>query len=124
MSDGLPPEAVGLWSTLTGVFGAALGAFGLWLANRMLGKAAFQTAIGDGFMKLTDQLQEERDFFRRQLAEERVAWASERATLNGQINNLTQAVESLKHLLIRHGIPVPMPHGEFEPMTVIDGDKP
>lgn len=36
MNDGLP-DAAPMWAAVTGVFGAALGSFGLWLANRMLG---------------------------------------------------------------------------------------
>lgn len=44
MSDGLP-DAAPLWVAITGVLGAALEASGLWQANRMRGKAAFQTAI-------------------------------------------------------------------------------
>ena len=125
MSDGLP-DAAPMWAAVTGVIAAALGAFGLWLANRMLGKAAFQTAINTGFKELTSQLQEERDFFRSQLAAERIAWAQERAEYHGEILNLTQALESLKHLLIRNGIDVPMAApGPTGGMTVIgEGKKP
>lgn len=122
MSDGLP-ETAPVWVALTGVLGAALGAFGLWLANRMLGKAAFQTAINSGFRDLTDQLQEERNFFRHQLAAERVAWATERADLGGQIRNLTQALESLKQHLARNGIPVPLGHAHTpDPVTILPGE--
>lgn len=123
MSDGLPPEAAPFWAALTGIIGAALGACGLWLANRLMGKAAFQQAINSGFTELTKQVREERDFFRKQLAEERIAWSAERADFNGKILNLTQAVESLKHLLVRNGIPVPMGHNEAEPMTIIEREK-
>lgn len=94
MSDRLP-EAAPAWVAITGVVGAALGAFGLWLANRMLGKAAFQTAINSRFRDLTYQLQEARDFFRHRMAAERVVWATERADFGGQIRNVTQALESL-----------------------------
>ncbi|MET3527277.1 hypothetical protein [Phenylobacterium koreense] len=120
MSDGLP-DAPGLWTALAGAIGAAFGGVSLWLANRLMGKAAFQQAINSGFSELTKQLREERDFFRNQLAEERIAWAAERAEANGKILNLTQSIESLKHLLIRHGIPVPLAHQEPEPFTVIEG---
>lgn len=123
MSDGLP-DAAPFWVAVTGVIGAALGACGLWLANRMLGKAAFQTAINAGFNGLTDQLQEERDFFRKQLAEERISWAGERAEFRGEILNLTQTIESLKHLLIRSGIDVPMGSPTpAAPMTVLGEDR-
>lgn len=126
MADGGTGEAVtaAAWFTpLIAVVSGAIGAFGLWLANRMLGKAAFQTAIGDGFMKLTDQLQEERATLLRTLADERIAWASERAQLRGEVINLTQAVESLKHLLRRNGLDVPETHTPPPDFMVLPGDE-
>lgn len=123
MSDGLP-DAPGVLTAIVGFVSAVLGGFSLWLANRLMGKAAFQQAINSGFSELTKQVREERDFFRKQLAEERVAWAAERAEFNGKILNLTQAMESLKHLLIRNGIPIPMTHQEPDDFTVIKGDRP
>ena len=101
---------MGLLAAASAVMGAALGALGLWLANRLLGKAAFQTAINDGFAKLTEQLQEERDGYRRSLDAERLSWAGERATLRGEIRNLMQSIESLKSALRRHGVPIPEGH--------------
>ncbi len=97
-----------------GAVSAALGAFGLWLANRMLGKAAFQTAINSGFKDLVDQLQEERKAsqdiihsMRQEWDAERITTAAERAQLRGEIINLTQTVESLKSWFRTQGIPVP-----------------
>lgn len=120
VNDGLPSTAH-FWPAVAGIFGAALGAFGLWLANRMLGKAAFQTAINAGFQALTDQLQEERVALRKTLEEERLAWASERAQFRGEILNLTQALDSLKRLLVRHGIDVPvLPPSPAVPMTILE----
>ena len=121
MSDGLP-DAPGFLTAIVGVGSAALGGFSLWLANRLMGKAAFQQAINSGFTELTKQVREERDFFRKQLSDERIAWAAERAEFNGKILNLTQSIESLKHLLIRNGIPVPMTHQEPDQFTVIEGE--
>jgi hypothetical protein len=96
------------WITpIATAFGAVAGACGLWVANRMMGKAAFQTAINSGFEKLTDQLQEERKALTDQLDAERLAWSSERAQLRGDIINLTQAVESLKAYLRRNGLDIP-----------------
>lgn len=86
-----------------------------------LGKAAFQTAINAGFKELTDQLQEERDFFRRQLAEERIAWSAERSDFTGQIRDLRQSIESLKALLRRNGVEVPEHHAAVADFTVLPG---
>lgn len=101
------PAHAGLLTAVAGFLGAVVGACGLWLANRLMGKAAFQSAINDGFAKLTDQLQEERDGYRKALDAERLTWAGERATLKGEIRNLMQAIESLKAELRRHGVPIP-----------------
>lgn len=124
MADGVGgPDAVSVWTAASAAVGAALGAFGLWLANRMLGKAAFQSAINDGFKGLTDQLQEERTALRAELEreresaraelnDERLAGARERAQLRGEIINLTQTIEGLKRLLRVHGIDIPMSASE------------
>ena len=96
-------------TTLAGFLGAAMGALGLWLANRLLGKAAFQTAINDGFAKLTADLQEERADLRRELDDARLHWAGERASLQGEIRNLNQTIESLKAWFRRNGVPIPEP---------------
>jgi len=106
---GVDPAGAGLLTAIAGLCGALLGAVGLWLANRLLGKAAFQTAINDGFSKLTDQLQEERDRYGRALDAERLSWAAERATLRGEIRNLMQSIESLKAALRRAGVAIPGP---------------
>lgn len=103
---GIDPAHPSLFTAMAGLTGALAGAIGLWLANRLLGKAAFQTAINDGFTKLTQELQEERESLRKTLNEERVSWAAERATLQGEIRNLMQTIESLKNALRRHGVPI------------------
>jgi hypothetical protein len=96
------------WSnTVIGAVVAAIGAFGLWVANRMLGKAAFQTAINAGFKELLDQLQEERRVLMAELSAERTANSTERTQMRGEIRNLRQVVESLKNVLRSNGIPVP-----------------
>lgn len=86
---------------------AMLGAAGLWLANRLMGKAAFQTAINNGFKALLDEVQEDRAELRRTLEKERAEAAVERAQLRGEIRGLTQVIESLKVQLRTHGIPIP-----------------
>lgn len=101
-------NAVEDWSNaVIGTAGAGIGAFGLWLANRMLGKAAFQTAINSGFKELTDQLQEERQALMAELSAERLANHQERTQLRGEVSQLRQVVESLKNLLRRHGVDIP-----------------
>lgn len=87
--------------------GALLGAAGLWFANRLLGKAAFQTAINHGFKELTDQLQEERRGLMAELSAERMANSAERSQMRGEISNLRQVVESLKNVLRMNGLPIP-----------------
>lgn len=128
---GLEPQP-GLLAAMSAVVGAVMGSLGLWLANRMMGKAAFQTAINDGFAKLTKELQEERDGYRAELvasrsawAEERVIWSADRASLKGEIRNLMQSIESLKSVLRGHGIPIPDARPRAEPdagATIIEGD--
>lgn len=105
---GIDPAHPGLLAALAGILGAAIGGFALWLANRLLGKAAFQTAINDGFAKLASAQDRANAKLEKQLTAERIGWAAERATLQGEIRNLMQAVDSLKSELRRHGIPIPL----------------
>jgi hypothetical protein len=119
---GFDPAHPSVLTAFAGLLGAALGAVGLWLANRLLGKAAFQTAINDGFAKLTQAQERANETLEERLVAERVAWAAERATFQGEIRNLVQAVESLKAELRRHGIPIPearISGREAEPGAVI-----
>lgn len=101
-------------TAMAGSLGAIIGAFGLWIASRMMGKAAFQTAMNDGFAKLmaaqasvNEELQRTMAADRLALSTERLAWAGERASLKGEIRNLMQALDSLKSELRRHGIAIP-----------------
>lgn len=118
----------GTLAALASTAGAVFGGFALWAANRLMGRAAFQTAINDGFNKLTEQLQEERNQALNELQAERVAWAAERAELKGEIRGLTQAVESLHRELVRHGIPLPQQSraGRSPELgaTILDRSKP
>ncbi len=105
-----------LGTVLTGVASAVFGALGLWWANRIMGKAAFQTAINQGFDALTDQLQEEC----KQLLAEIENGRAERAELADKTADLVRTVEGLKALLRAHGIDIPDTHGpdEIEAMVL------
>jgi hypothetical protein len=93
---------------------AFIGAIGLWFANRVMGRAAFQQAINSGFKELVDGLQEERKELTAKLNELETKYdkvqadsLAERAQLRGEIINLTQVVVSLENLLRDNGVPVP-----------------
>lgn len=120
---GIDVTQSGPLTVVIGVVSAALGAFGLWLANRMLGKAAFQTAINSGFQALTDQLQEERKEMQARWDLERINWAATEAQLRGEIINLTQAIESLKAYLRRKGLDVPEAHAPAADFIMLEGRK-
>lgn len=110
------PAAAAISSVMT--------AFILFAAQRLVGKAAWETAMAAANKDLIDQLQEERKDYLAERAEERLMWAGERAEMTGQIINLTQALESLKSYLRRKGIEVPETH--YHPtseMIVIEGRK-
>ena len=101
----------GVLTAAMALAGAVVGGVALWLAQRLLGKAAFQQAINDGFAKLTAQLQDERDLAKRELEQRQLAWEGERASLKGEIRNLTQTMESLKRDLARGGYELPSTSG-------------
>lgn len=110
------PSHFSLIGWLSGLATAVVGAVGLWLAQRVLGKAAFQTAINDGFAKLTTDLQEERDRLRAEIdaerkafVAERLAWSEEKAQLKGRIRQLEQQVQGLE---VRAGL---TPSNAIEP---------
>jgi hypothetical protein len=101
-----------------GYFGsAAVGAFGLWFANRLLGKAAFQEAINNGFSSLLHTLQTERDgleaevhALRSDLAKKELQHQIDRDEMRGEIRQLGQMIESLKNHIVRHGLELPDEH--------------
>ncbi len=113
------------WAPFLAAGSAVVTGLGLWLANRLLGKAAFQGAINSGFSTLVEQIQEERALALKQYNDDKLLWAAERAQLRGDILNLTQAVESLKALLRRRGIEIPdlPPHGGLEMLTIHSDKK-
>jgi hypothetical protein len=134
MADGGGHEAVtgAAWfAPLIGLGSSAVTATALWLAQRVVGKAAWQAAMSAANKDMIDQLQEERKSLReeraeerRMWAEERLKWAAERSQLSGDVINLTQALESLKSWLRREGIQVP--ESAYHPpteMLVLEGGK-
>lgn len=115
--EAIPPDPgmlAHLGTVVTSVVSAVFGALGLWWANRVLGKAAFQTAINQGFEALTNQLQEERVQLLAEIEQGRTRGREERAALTEKINELVRTVEGLKSLLRAHGIDVPDGHGPEE----------
>jgi hypothetical protein len=97
MSDGHNPDLAAWFAPFIGVATAALGALGLWLAQRLLGKAAFQQALTSGFQTLMERAEALH-------AEERAAWHGERLQLRGEIVNLKQVVATLTDTLRRNGM--------------------
>jgi hypothetical protein len=124
LAGDVPPlEAHTVAGGLAGLATATVGGFGLWLANRLLGKAAVQSSLNASFKDFTDQLQEERKEMVAERTAERLAWAAERAQLRGEIINLTQAVESLKAHLRRAGLAIPEDHSPpTGQMLILKGD--
>jgi hypothetical protein len=126
MADGGSQETVtaAAWfAPFVGMVSAALGAAGVWLASRVMGKAAFQQAINAGFMGLNERLAEESARRDAGHAEERIRWAAQRAQFEGEIINLTQAVESLKAHLRRAGLAIPEDHSPpTGQMLILKGD--
>jgi hypothetical protein len=118
---GVDPSQTGFLAAMATTVGAAVGAFGLWVANRLLGKAAIQAQLNTSFKEFTDQLQEERRELLAERTAERLAWAARDAQLRGEIINLIQTVESLKALLRRNGIDVPEVHRPAPDFDVIPG---
>lgn len=94
---GAAASQVGLIAAAATAIGAAIGAFGLWLANRMLGKAAFEAMMTSRFKEIMDQQ-------RALHAEERAMWRATELGLRGDIVNLHQTIDSLTSDLRRRGV--------------------
>lgn len=127
MADGGHSDAVAsaAWvAPVVALISSVMTAIILFAAQRLVGKAAWQTAITAANKDLIDQLQEERREMIAERSAERIDWAAKFAQQRGEIINLTQAFESLKSYLRREGINVP--ESVYHPapeMTVIKGDK-
>lgn len=97
-----------------------------WLANRVVGKAAFQQAINTGFKDLLGTIRAEHQDCQDRLEKleakydaAKVRGVSERAQLRGEIINLSQVVLSLARILRHHGIPIP--DGQLPTSLLNDG---
>lgn len=112
------------WIAAAGtVIVGALGMVGLWLANRLMGKAAFQQAINSGFKNLLDEVNADREALRKTLEHERLETAIERDSLRGEIRQLNQLVESLMRMLRDNGIPLPETRSIAVPVSFLEFRK-
>jgi muconolactone delta-isomerase len=104
---------VGMIAGAATALGAMIGAVGLWLANRMLGKAAFEAMMTARFKEIMDQQ-------RALHAEERAAWEATDLRRQGEIANLKQTIASLAADLRRRGV-IDIPENRYgdEPMITI-----
>lgn len=107
MADDIPALVQG------GALTAAIGGLGLWLANRLAGKAAVQAALNSGFEKLYAELHAQNKDLKRELNAERVAHAATRARLDGEMANMRQAMRSLENMMRRQGVPLPPDYVPF-----------
>lgn len=125
MADGGHSDAVAsaAWfAPALALISSVMTAIILFAAQRLVGKAAWETAMATANRDLIDQLQEERRDMLAERAAERIEWVAKFAQQRGEIINLTQALESMKSYLRRQGIEIP--EGTFHPageMTVIEG---
>lgn len=76
----------------------------LFLAQRLVGKAAWQAAVTAANKDLIDQLQEERRDMLAERAAERSGWVAERSRMEGEILDLRQQVESFNAYMRRSGM--------------------
>jgi hypothetical protein len=104
-ADGGIELSPGTITGITGVIGAAVGGFCLWLAQRLVGKAAWETALNAKFSELLKRTEE---FHARKEA----AWEVERLQLRGEIVNLKQTIASLASTLRRQGV-LDVPEDKF-----------
>lgn len=125
MADGGHHEALtsAAWfAPAVAAISSVMTAIILFAAQRLVGKAAWETAMAAANRDMIDQLQEERRDYQHARAEERAEWAQRNAELEGRVVNLTQALESLKSYLRRKGIEIP--EASYHPvieMIVIEG---
>lgn len=104
-----------VWGPLLGAGATAAGGILLWMAQRLLGKAAVQTSLNQGFKELMEQMRTElreachqRDEFKTLLEREREGREGDRLRFNGEMNQLRNMCESMERLLRGAGIEMPL----------------
>lgn len=104
-----------VWGPLLGAAATAIGAALLWMAQRLLGKAAVQTSLNQGFKELMEQMRTElreachqRDEFKVLLAREREGREADRLRFNGEMSQLRAMCEGMERLLRNAGIEMPL----------------
>jgi cell division protein FtsB len=93
---------------------AVLGALGLWLAQRLAGKAAVQTALNQGFDVLYKRQAAVIDELRATIREERIQHAAEIETmrrgqqeLRDHVADLTEGMEAMASEMAKRGVTLP-----------------
>lgn len=108
------PFLPAFWTATAAIASAAIAAVATWLAHRLVGKAAVQNAINEGFKGLLDRVAAQEESCREELAaikEEfeaaKIASSLRDARFRGAIAGLQQTIQSLVSLLRERGIPLP-----------------
>lgn len=114
---GLDPHATtSIVGWLSGLATATIGAFGLWMAQRVLGKAAFEQAMTTRFQALMASS----EAFH---AEQRASWHEERLQMRGKIINLEQSVATLTNALRQQGV-TGLPETKHpDPIIIVEPDS-
>lgn len=112
MGEGIIIAVVGAGAA---TIAAAISSMVTLAASRKTGEAAWQTSINDGFHKLTQDMENTNARLERTVQ-----------ALSGEVNNLTQHVESLEAILRRRGLKIPKRPSPVNPLAglmVIEGGK-
>lgn len=110
-TDGnLPPDTV-----MVGVASSLVTAVLAWLGNRLVGKAAIQTAVTGAFKEVMDQMRQELRIALRERDEAR----HRQLELEGEIRQLKAINEALERVIVQHQLPLP-PSPASPPPPAVD----